>query len=454
MVAAANRGQPSKVLYVDDEPENLKLFRLQFEDDFAVATAENGAAALKLLAQETFGVVLTDERMPGMRGVDLLAHLSEHYPESIRIIVSAYSDSERLLSAINRGHAHEYILKPWDFDELQACLQRSLVIADRRRALHAQAGVAQALVEDVRQQYNPEQIIGSRGGLQRVLDVALKAANSDSSLLILGETGTGKELLARMIHQSSPRANGPFVRVNCAALSEGVLESELFGHERGAFTGADRMRRGRFELAHQGTLFLDEIGDISSKVQISLLRVLQERELERVGGSETIHVNVRVIAATHQDLAALVREGTFRSDLHFRLNVIPILLPALRERAGDIPALLQHFIQKHGGHSRTVTAAATEALKQYSWPGNVRELENFVQRALVLSSEPELDLDDFVFELKPHPESGIRREARDLERDELRALLLRHGGNFAQAARSLGIPRTTLLSRAKRYGLA
>jgi transcriptional regulator with PAS, ATPase and Fis domain len=287
------------------------------------------------------------------------------------------------------------------------------------------------------------------------MSLARRAATSQATVLITGETGTGKEVVARAIHQASARAGGPFVRVNCGALAEGVLESELFGHEAGAFTGAQRARRGRFELAQDGTVFLDEIGDVSAKMQVSLLRVLQEREIERVGGTTPIQVNARVLAATHRDLAASVAEGSFREDLYYRLNVIPIVVPPLRERPQDVDPLVRHFIGKHSppGAAPALHPEVLPRLREYSWPGNVRELENLVHRALVLGSGGTLTLEDFTLSLPaPYP-SDVRAEARDLETEQLRHVLLSHGGNVARAARALGLPRTTLLGRARRHGL-
>jgi len=299
-----------------------------------------------------------------------------------------------------------------------------------------------------------------------VLATTRRAARSDATVLITGETGTGKELVARLVHESSDRAGGPFVRVNCAALAEGLLESELFGHEQGAFTGAHKSRRGRFELAAGGTLFLDEIGDIPPKTQVALLRVLQEREIERVGGACPIAVDARVVSATHQSLARLVRAGRFRQDLYYRLNVVPIEVPPLRRRPRDIAPLTRHFIRKHARTSPlpAVGVGVLDRLARHGWPGNVRELENAVQRALVLSTSSELTLDDFRLDAplpgdahEPAPPSSRsfapRAVARRTEREELRTLLLQHRGNIARAARAVGVARTTLASRANKHGL-
>jgi DNA-binding NtrC family response regulator len=470
MSAASGPASSSSVLYVDDEPDNLELFRLNLEEDFTVHTATSGQEALALIERERIGLILTDERMPGMSGIELLSQVVARWPETVRVIVSAYSDADRLLAAINRGHAHEYILKPWDAKELRGCVERGLAMVNSRRRLAAQAELAEVLEHDAREERGAGHVVGATGGLQTTLQQARRAAQSDATVLIYGETGTGKEMIARFVHEESKRAAEPFVRVNCAALAEGVLESELFGHEQGAFTGAVKTRRGRFELADGGTIFLDEIGDISPRLQVSLLRVLQERELERVGGNQTLQVNVRVIAATHRDLSRLVAEGRFREDLYYRLNVLPLKLPPLRERPQDLGPLVAHFIAKHGGPYRQARVApgVVEALARYRWPGNVRELENLVQRALVQSEGEELELDDFCLSLAPvavearpvaepaAPEAaaaGVREEVRRTEAEQLRELLVQHGGNCSSAARALGIPRTTLMSRAKKYGL-
>jgi DNA-binding NtrC family response regulator len=453
-------GQKGSILYVDDEPQNLELFRLQFEKEFHIHVANDAAEALALLEREPVSVVLTDERMPGMRGVDLLARILERWPDVVRVIVSAYNDSDRLILAMNRGHALEYILKPWSVDEVRACIKRCLALAERWRLLvrGAEVGATLAmLATEDRRRRSIAAIVGASAGWLRTLDLARRAAQSDATVLIEAETGTGKEIIAGFIHDASPRALEPFVRVNCGALAEGVLESELFGHEQGAFTGAVRTHKGRFEVADGGTLFLDEIGDISPRLQVALLRVLQERTFERVGGTKTIKVDVRIIAATHRNLRAAVEQGRFREDLFYRLNVIPVAVPPLRERREDIALLVDHFIAEHAAGRRRPRAApgVIDALTAYDWPGNVRELENVVQRALVLGDGEELTLEDFCLQLQPASggDQSPREEARELEVKELRQAIVRCGGNLARAARMLGIPRTTLASRAAKLGL-
>jgi DNA-binding NtrC family response regulator len=440
---------------VDDEPGNVELFVLHFGEDFVVHTAGSGEAGLALLEREDVGLVVTDERMPHMSGIELLERVAACWPDSVRMIISAYGDAHRLLMAINRGHAHEYVLKPWDADDLRRRLDWCLEMVDRRRRLAAQVELAGRLSEDTQRAYGCGRVVGEEGGLREALEAARRAARSDATVLLSGETGTGKELVAREIHRASRRVAGPFIAVNCAALAEGVLESELFGHEQGAFTGASRTHRGRFELARGGTIFLDEIGDMSPRVQMALLRVLQERELQRVGGTKTIGIDVRVVAATHRDLESEVADGRFRPDLFYRLNVVPIQLPALRQRPEDIEPLVRHFVAKHSAPGRpppVVDAEAIEALRRYAWPGNVRELENLVQRALVLAPGDEITLDDFCLRLQLPRTESPRDEARRREEEQLREMLVRHGGNLARTARELGVPRTTLVSRVKKLG--
>jgi DNA-binding NtrC family response regulator len=394
--------------------------------------------------------------MPQVSGIELLAKVVERWPDTVRFIVSAYSDAARLLRAINLGHAHEYILKPWDKAEFDGCIRRGLAIAARRRDLLARAERAGVADAEARAEYALDGMVGVESGLNAVVKLVRRAAQTDATVLVRGETGTGKELVARLLHEASPRRAGPFIKVNCAALAEGVLESELFGHEKGAFTGAHTLRRGRFELARGGTLFLDEIGDISPKLQATLLRVLQERELERVGGNAPVAVDVRVVTATHRNLEARVREGVFREDLFYRINVVPILVPPVRERPDDIGPLVRHFIAKHGpaGRARRFVSDETIArLQAYAWPGNVREIENIVQRALILAPGDELSIEDFCLRLDIPTGLKIRELAGSAERESLRRLLIEEGGNIARCARKLGLARTTLLSRVKKHGL-
>jgi two-component system response regulator HydG len=451
------------VLFVDDEIHNIELFKMQFEGTVAVRTAASGEQALAVMAREAIGVLLADEHMPGMTGVDLLAQAVSRWPDTVRVIVSAYSDPPRLLRAINRGHADEYIVKPWAKAELAACMERGLAIAERRRALSAKAELYE---RDKTEQHDTTPLVGEYDGLKEVVSLARRAAQADVTLLITGETGTGKELIARLVHDESPRRLHPFVPVNCAALAEDVLESELFGHEQGAFTGAHRLRKGRFELAHGGTIFLDEIGEVSAKVQATLLRVLQEKVIERVGGGSPIRVDVHVLAATHRDLRRLVRDGRFREDLYYRLSVVELKVPPLRKRRADMRRLVEHLLAKHGpriGKILPVAEEVYESLEAYSWPGNVRELENMVQRALTLAQGPELTVEDFELDLddmvgdetgaRPTDGASLRDDLKDEERRRILKALDQCQGNRTQAAKLLGMPRRTLVERLRAYGI-
>ena len=444
-----------KLLYVDDESDNLELFSLQFNKDFDITTCSGGDEALRILAEDqAIDILLTDERMPGMSGVELLEKVVKGYPHLIRIIVSAFSDSERLLNAINRGGAHEYIVKPWRRAEVKECIQRWHGIGERRRELHARAELATVMQEDAKAEHRKEsKVVGENGGLSKLLTLARKVAATDTSVLVRGETGTGKEVVARYVHEVSGRASGPFVKVNCAALSETLLESELFGHEKGAFTGATTRRTGRFELANKGTLFLDEIGDISPKLQVMLLRVLQEQEFERVGGTQTIHVDVRIVAATNRHLEQAVEDGGFREDLFYRLNVFPLNIPPLRERKDDLHDLLSFFVGKYQHLTTsdpTFEEGLVDALKDCDWPGNVREFENMVQRALVICDGSVLKTEHFYFDFNPMKAKSTKPKVDTKDVDVLKAALEEFDGNCSKAARKLGIARTTFLSRAKK----
>ncbi|PKN45890.1 MAG: Fis family transcriptional regulator, partial [Deltaproteobacteria bacterium HGW-Deltaproteobacteria-17] len=413
-------------------------------------------------------------RMPRMTGLEFLREARRVRPQALPIILTAYRDVDVLVEAIRLGHIYRFVTKPWNAEELKSVIQQVQEIYHLREEnerleakLRAYAGY---LDERSHQDFNFGNIVGDSEGLARVLHQIERVAPTSSTVLIRGETGTGKELVAHAIHLNSPRCDGPFVKVNCAALSPGVLESELFGHEKGAFTGAVARRMGRFELADGGSLFLDEVGDIPPEVQVKLLRVLQEREFERVGGEETIKVDVRVISATHRNLEALVSSAGFRQDLYYRLNVFPIELPPLRERPGDIPLLLQHFISRFspitGKHILRIEDTFMEQLLGYHWPGNVRELENLVERAMVLSSDGVLTGDDLQFNpaipqegtaqitpppvMEPRPLTGL---LQDEEKKGILKAIEASSGNMAAAARLLGMNRSTLYYRLKKHDL-
>jgi len=436
--------QRSRILVVDDDPASRDLLRkVLATEGHQVATAADGREALAELARQPADLVVSDIRMPDLDGVQLLDRMQEAAPGVPVILVTAFGDVEGAVEAIRRG-AFDYLAKPYDVDAI-----RLLV----RRALNQSALVAEnrELRRQVRDKYKLEGIVGRSEPMLQVFKTAARVAQSDATVLIEGESGTGKEQVARSIHAASRRAAGPFVAVDCGAIAEGVLESELFGHARGAFTGAQSTRRGLFEEASNGTLFLDEMGDVGPALQARLLRALQEGEVRRVGANEAIPVDVRVLAATNKDLARQVKEGKFREDLYYRINVVTIRLPPLRERREDIPLLAEHFAAKHGRpEGAAITPAASELLLAYDWPGNVRELENVIARALALNHSglvvPE-DLPDRLRGLPPGvppPGSTDRPTLAEVERRYAAQVLTETGGNKTRAAEILGIDRKTL----------
>ena len=451
------------LLYVDDESPNLDLFRRWFDEEFAVLTAHSGPEALGILESNEVAVLVSDQRMQPMEGIELLGKVKERWPDTTRMLLTAYSDRELLLAAIQKGQVHDYVLKPWQAEDLGLRLRQATLGYLQRRSQTRAAKERDLLKEELKHHAGFQEMVGLDGGLRDVRVLIERIAPSNSTVLIRGESGTGKELVAREIHRLSSRAAGPFVRTNCASFAEGILESELFGHEAGAFTGAKGARQGRFEQADGGTLFLDEIGDVSPALQTRLLRVLQEREFERVGGNRTIKVDIRVIAATHQDLEGRVAAGTFREDLYFRLNVVPFALPSLRARPGDIEALAIHFLRSFSrdfGKSLRLEPEAIAALRAYDWPGNVRELRNVIERAAVLADrDASIDADELSFDFRQGINGGssagmsLSDEIALAEAEELKAALRQCRGSRAAAARILKIPRTTLNDRLKKHGI-
>ena len=471
------------ILVVDDEQDNLDAFRFNFRKTFDILTATSGAEALAILAEKHCAVVITDQRMPRMTGVELLREVRERTPETVGIILTAFTDVDVLIEAINLGQVYRYITKPWDAKEVRGVLQYAI---ERFHLQHENKKLAAQLAEYtgyLNQQLHGEfdfgNIIGDSAALREVLEKVEQVAPTISSVLLRGETGTGKELVAHAIHINSPREEKPFVRVNCAALAPGVLESELFGHEKGSFTGAMERRRGRFELADGGTLFLDEVGDLPMEVQIKLLRTLQERDFERVGGNETIKVDVRVVSATNRNLEKMIEEKEFREDLYYRLNVFPINLPPLRDRLEDLPVLVSHFIAKFSRQMGVATQPASHdalsKLREYNWPGNVRELENIIERGMILAKGAPIGTSHLDFGRRaqssahqsgsmPAPPvvlaSGSAEDGKSLaerlldsERKEIVAAVEKSRGNIASAARMLGINRSTLYYRLRKHGL-
>ena len=487
------------MLVVDDEQDNLDAFRFNFGKSFKLLYASSGEQALELARANDVAAVVTDQRMPRMTGLELLRAVRDSRPDAIGIIVTAFTDVEVLIEAINLGRIYRYVTKPWDSKEMRGILTQAIerfhLGRENRRLSEQLAEYAGMLASEAHGAYDFGAIVGDSPALREVLARVEQVAQTNATVLLRGETGTGKEMVARAIHINSAREAKPFIKVNCAALATGVLESELFGHEKGSFTGAVGRRPGRFELAEGGTLFLDEIGDVPLDVQVKLLRVLQERELERVGGTETVKVDVRVVSATHRDLERQISAGTFREDLYYRLNVFPITLPPLRDRAGDIALLAEHFVQKYarsfGKTVRGLDSGAVSALGGYPWPGNVRELENVIERALILTRGPDVTAADLEFTKRAGsvgapagaqpgagtpsptgiptaygstgagtPAAGTADRGRPLqerlseqERLEIVAAIDQAQGNIAHAARRLGINRSTLYYRLRKHGL-
>jgi DNA-binding NtrC family response regulator len=445
-----------RILVVDDEASARNtLADLLRAEGFTIETAADGFKALAKLDEFSPDVVLTDLNMPGIDGVEVLRKVHEHDPDLPVVLMTAFGGVETAVAAMRDG-AEDYLTKPLNVEELVIVLARTL----ERRNLRRDAA---DMRERLRGRFAFENIVGVAPEMQRVFKTIAQVAQSRATVLLTGESGTGKELVAAAIHQHSPRASGPFVRLHCAALAETLLESELFGHERGAYTGADRRREGRFEQAHGGTLFLDEIGEISLATQVKLLRVLQEREFERVGGSQTLHVDVRVIAATNRDLKEMVAAGRFREDLYYRLNVINLPLPALRERATDIPALAMHFLKRYAAENgkpvEGISDAALAYIASYEWPGNVRELENVIERAVVLCDGTSIELSHLPRELtasankKSAPQiPGATLE--DLERYAILKTMEAVSGSTAKAAEILGISVRKIQYKLQEYSAA
>ena len=457
------------VLIVDDEPRVLDSLEAILAAEFRVVRAGGGEAALDALKTDEVAVIVTDYRMPGMTGVELLRRSQEHAPEAVRIILTAYTDVDSLMEAINTGRIYQFVPKPWDPNEL-------LLIVRRAAERHTLARENVRLRDELEVAYNAarrelaavrarplvfDTLIGAHGGLRAATELAGKVLDGDTTVLLTGETGTGKELFARLIHDNGRRRAKPFVAQNCGALPESLLESELFGHARGAFTGATADRRGLFEEAHGGTMFLDEVGEMSPAMQLRLLRVLQEGELRRVGETTTRRVDVRVIAATNADLEGAAA-GTFRRDLFYRLNVFPIHLPPLRERAGDIPALAEHFLAIYRTRARravpSITPEAMARLRAYPFPGNVRELENEIERAVALANPGEAIAPEHLSErVRIHRPAGDTPSTLNDAIEHLKRRMiddaLRECGSKTRAAERLGLTRQSLQQMLRRRNI-
>jgi DNA-binding NtrC family response regulator len=443
------------ILIVEDEARMRRLLELSLgEEGYNTHAAENAEAGLKLIQHGPVDLVLTDLKLPGMNGLDLLEAARRVRADLPVIVMTAYGTVESAVEAMKAG-ANDYVLKPFSLDEIKLVIRRALDV----RRLHEEN---RDLREALGRRYDLPGIVALSPKMQEVLGLVERVAESNSTVLICGESGVGKDLIARAIHQRSRRSRGPFLKINSTAIPENLLESELFGYEKGAFTGAAASKPGKFELADGGTLFLDEIGDVPPAVQVKLLRVLQEREFERLGGTRTIKVDVRLVAATNRDLRAALEEGTFREDLYYRLNVVPINIPPLRDHKEDIPALATLFLHKYaessGKQIQGISPAAMERLTRFHWPGNVRELENVLERAVVLSTGPLLEPRDILIDepaQKPAA-AAFLPEGTTLEQWEdemIREAMRRANGNKSQAARLLGLSRNALRYRLSKLGM-
>ena len=445
-----------KVLVVDDQKNMRATTAIVLRQaGYAVEEAEDGAVAVQRIQGETFDVVLTDLRMPSVDGMEVLRAAQRIAPETQVIVMTAYGTIESAVDAIRQG-AYDFLAKPFKEDELLLRVSKAL---EKRRLL----GEVSLLAGELRKRYGLEHIVGRSASMREVLDRVVRVAPTDATVLVTGESGTGKELVARAIHVASRRGDKPFVPVNCAAITETLLESELFGHARGAFTGAIRARRGMFEEANGGTLFIDEVGETAPGFQAKLLRALQEGEIRRVGESTPVQVDVRVIAATNQDLRRAIAERRFREDLYYRLAVVPVRIPPLRERRDDVPLLAAHFVQRYNhrtGEGKVLTPEALAGLLTHDWPGNVRELENAIEQAAALSPGREIRAADVQLEpargSAPPPGDAARTLAEaveDAERCAIEAALARCEGDLGRVARELGVSATTLWRKMKRLSI-
>ena len=452
----------NKILIVDDELNmRLVLQAMLKKEGYAVTTASNGMEALKILKADQMDIVVTDLKMPKLDGMGLLGEIIRDYPSIPVIIITAHGTIATAVDALKKG-AFDYITKPFEQDELKQVIQKAV----KTRRLDEDEAL---LNPDDIDRYG---IIGSSDRITEIFETIKRVAPTTTTILITGETGTGKELIARAIHRNSPRKNNPFIKINCAAIPESLMESELFGYEKGAFTGAATKKQGRFELAHKGTLFLDEVGELPKDMQVKLLQVIQEQEFERVGGLQTIKVDVRLITATNRNLFEDVKDGRFREDLYYRLNVIPAHLPPLRERKEDIPVLIDFFIEKFNKKLdrsvKYIDEKVTNLLIQYAWPGNIRELENLVERMILMARDDTITFADLPSELKTAIESdssdpsGIRQKPfkdimknhmEDIEKQMIISVLEECGNNVTRAAKQLGLSRKGLQLKMMKYKL-
>lgn len=453
-----------RILIVDDEEVILKsLKRFLSQEGYEVELASNGAQAVEICKEKNFDLLLSDLKMSGMDGIELIKEVKKMAPQTVTIVMTGHGSIPNAVEAMKAGAFH-YITKPFELDDVKLIVQKSL----EHNRLHQENRILQ---KQVRSKYGFENIIGASEELEDVLDLIEKVSETDSTVLILGESGTGKELIARAVHYNSDRADKPLIPVNCGAIPENLLESELLGHVKGSFTGASQSKIGRFEMANGGTIFLDEIGDMSLRLQVKILRVLQEKKFEPVGSTKTVEVDVRIIAATHRNLEELVEKGEFREDLYYRLNVIPITVPPLRQRVCDIPILVDHFLKTYSEANHTSPPAIPQEIMSifmnYQWPGNVRELENTIERLTVLRPGQEIqitDLPDKFLKVSDSmfknaslhiPEGGIslKNAVNDFENTLILKALEKTGWNKNKAAQMLKLNRTTLVEKIKKKQL-
>jgi two-component system, NtrC family, response regulator AtoC len=446
------------ILIIEDEAKMRRLLELNLgEDGFKTVSAPDAETGLRLLASEQVDLVLTDLKLPGMSGLELLQAVKRQNAALPVVVMTAFGSVETAVEAMKAG-ATDYVLKPFSLAEMRMVVHKELDVSRLREE-------NRSLREALGEKYSHPNIVAGSAKMQEVLAIVERVAPTNSTVLLGGESGVGKDLIARVIHEKSRRASGPFIKINSTAIPENLLESELFGYEKGAFTGASSSKPGKFELADKGTLFLDEIGDVPPATQVKLLRVLQEREFERLGGTRTVKVDVRLVAATNRDLRAALEEGTFREDLYYRLNVVPIDIPPLREHKEDIPDLTNLFLRKFCGESgrpvTTISPEATNLLLSHHWPGNVRELQNIIERACALAKTSRLEPGDIHIDSSPRNKATTSGEGflpagmtlDQWEDDMIREALKRAGGNKSQAARLLGLSRNALRYRLSKIGI-
>jgi two-component system response regulator HydG len=447
----------SAILVVDDDLAHRTMLRTLLGGwGYDVAEAEDGQSAVEAVHKKPFDLILMDIRMIRVSGLEALVEIKRFNPAIPVVIMTAYASVETAVKALKKG-AYDYLTKPLDFDELKIIMERAMEhsrLQEENRYLR----------ESLASQFDRRNLIGRSDPMTRLMETVTQVAPSEATVLITGESGTGKEMIAGAIHFNSRRKEGPFVKINCAAITETLLESELFGHEKGAFTGAERRKEGKFRQANRGSIFLDEVSEMSLAMQVKLLRVLQEREIVRVGGEDVIKIDVRVIAATNKDLIREIQAGRFREDLYYRLNVVTLHVPPLRERKEDIPLIAQHFLtlfaEKNHKNIKGFTPRAIDRLLRYNWPGNVRELMNAVERGVVLSRSEHLDEEEFSLVLQDQPRSAeppapqiAAPSLNAVEKETILRALETSGGNKSEAARRLGITRRTLHLKLKKYGM-